>query len=490
MNRTTRITIGGRVFHIEDDGFELLNAYLQSLRVFFAANPDRDEIMGDIEARIAERFAELSAPGAESIPAATVRAVMDSIGSPADLGDDDAPVEEGTLPRKLFRDPRSGVLAGIAAGLAAYLDLDVRVIRALFAIGVLLYGVGAAVYFVLWLVVPAAVTTADELRMRGAPVNLAGIARRFQERVFPPGTGEGIETTFTTSLHHAKRSASVVFDIIERIITTAGGIARKIVGVWFIAAGALLVLFVSVLTTLGLTSLPAAYLDPAYARFLATVPSTTVLLSGATAVIVPAVFLLVAGASIFGRRPAISLAAGYGLAGIWFLSLIALGVTGTRTAMQLHAFAATDPIFRVSELVSAPATLRTLDVERLNASVRVVDGAVPRVTISGRRIDLDRLSVTDDSGVFRVRRRQDVCVLCDSRQVRITVAVPRPDSVVVLGGGVTRDYAAVRERERRAIDSVRTLRRRPAPDTGRLAEAERADRDRAPDALAPVPHRE
>src|SRR3989339_1527177 len=56
MHRTVTITIGGILFHVEDDAFTELDAYLSSIRKHFAAHADTEEIITDIENRIAEEF--------------------------------------------------------------------------------------------------------------------------------------------------------------------------------------------------------------------------------------------------------------------------------------------------------------------------------------------------------------------------------------------------------------------------------------------------
>ena len=50
------INIGGIIFHIEEDGYDKLKNYLDSVNKYFSSFEDSKEIIDDIEGRIAEIF--------------------------------------------------------------------------------------------------------------------------------------------------------------------------------------------------------------------------------------------------------------------------------------------------------------------------------------------------------------------------------------------------------------------------------------------------
>ena len=58
MNRTITMNLNGIIFHIEEDAYEKLNKYLSTIKGYFKDSEGRDEIMSDIEARIAEMLSE------------------------------------------------------------------------------------------------------------------------------------------------------------------------------------------------------------------------------------------------------------------------------------------------------------------------------------------------------------------------------------------------------------------------------------------------
>jgi phage shock protein C len=56
--------------------------------------------------------------------------------------------------KKLLRKREGRMIAGVCAGLAEYFGIDVNLVRLLFGVFVILWGLGALVYVVAWAVVP------------------------------------------------------------------------------------------------------------------------------------------------------------------------------------------------------------------------------------------------------------------------------------------------------------------------------------------------
>lgn len=192
MKKTININLGGTVFHIDEDAFTRLENYLNRLQKQLAQTPGRAEIVSDVELRIAELFQQKQSHPEEVIPLGLVEEVIAVMGKPEDYLDSadagetaagPAPQETFYTGKKLFRDPDSRILGGVASGLAHYFGIDVVWIRLLFIALFFTGGLSFLVYVVLWLAVPKAHTTADRLRMQGQPVNLNTIEA---ERQYPP----------------------------------------------------------------------------------------------------------------------------------------------------------------------------------------------------------------------------------------------------------------------------------------------------------------
>lgn len=192
MKKTLTINLSGYAFNIDSDAYEMLNIYLDKVSAHLADN-ERDEIMKDIEARIADLFAE-RLQNRDVVDAADVAAVIDTLGQPEqfDLNSDPdepqpkaADKEQKRKYRKLYRDPDEQVLGGVAAGMAAYLGWDITVVR-LLLIAVMVAGCGwiIPIYLLLWALLPEAKTAAQKLEMRGIEPNLENIKNYVQSDRF------------------------------------------------------------------------------------------------------------------------------------------------------------------------------------------------------------------------------------------------------------------------------------------------------------------
>ncbi|HSU28619.1 MAG TPA: PspC domain-containing protein [Chitinophagaceae bacterium] len=179
MKKIININLSGRVVPIEDVAYEKLQAYIESLRRYFANEEGRDEIINDIESRIAEIMSEKVRLGAAAITDADVNEIIASMGRPEDFDAvDNEPAtassasrqqgqqQEQTYTKKrrrLYRDSTDKIIGGVCAGLANYMNVDPAIIRLLFAIitfgG---FGFGILIYIILWIVLP--VTDLDEFK--------------------------------------------------------------------------------------------------------------------------------------------------------------------------------------------------------------------------------------------------------------------------------------------------------------------------------------
>lgn len=166
MNKTVTFNLNGLVFTIEEDGYVLLKNYLDQVKAYFAKQPDGLEIVTEIEARIAEKFRQqLDADQRQVLYASDVQQVMAEMGSVADFEAFDAEQEDdfgapamessASRPNRLFRTKYNRVLAGVANGLAVYLNADVSLVRILFLLTTFFFaGFGLILYLVLWIALP------------------------------------------------------------------------------------------------------------------------------------------------------------------------------------------------------------------------------------------------------------------------------------------------------------------------------------------------
>ena len=190
MKKVLQINLGGIAFTIDDDAYRRLDGYMLDLGRYFSRSGYQDDIMTDIEARIAELFSELlKSRGIVEIT--DVEAAIKIMGTPADFGDpgstagsSDAGPWDIKTGKKLFRNPDDKVISGVCSGLAAYFGIqEVLWVRLAFVVIFLTMGFGIVVYLVLWALVPEAKTAADRLAMMGEPANAQNIARMVERGI-------------------------------------------------------------------------------------------------------------------------------------------------------------------------------------------------------------------------------------------------------------------------------------------------------------------
>lgn len=181
MKKVININFQGRVIPIEETAYDLLKQYVESLRKFFAKEEGRDEIINDIEGRIAELFSDILKKGSTCITDADVNIIINSIGRPEDFDTEASTIytqseqqediedkSQAFIARsRLYRDENDKILGGVCAGIAHYLRIDPAIIRILFAIitfgG---FGAGILIYILLWIVVPSQQLERTAIRKR------------------------------------------------------------------------------------------------------------------------------------------------------------------------------------------------------------------------------------------------------------------------------------------------------------------------------------
>ena len=193
MKKTLTVNLGGTVYHIDDDAYRLLDNYLANLKHYFRKQEGAEEIVNDIEIRIAELFAEKVSAGKQVITLADVEEIIARVGKPEDFGvsDDEseprkkeqaASAGQGytrtATTRRLFRDPDNKLLGGVASGLAAYFDWDITLVRILMIVLLFVpYCPMIILYIIGWIIIPEARTAAEKLSMRGEAVTIENIGK-------------------------------------------------------------------------------------------------------------------------------------------------------------------------------------------------------------------------------------------------------------------------------------------------------------------------
>ncbi len=192
MNKIVNINLGGFPFTVDEEAYSLLQSYLETLEAHFSHSQGHEEILFDIEARMAELLQENNTPNT-IVSKKNLNDAIAIMGTPQDFGavtsDEDHIDQTSTEKRssknrakRLFRDPDDKVISGVCAGLASYFGWNDPLWVRIFALLLIFTGgISIIVYIVLMVIVPEANSSADKLAMKGEPINVKTIAKTVKD---------------------------------------------------------------------------------------------------------------------------------------------------------------------------------------------------------------------------------------------------------------------------------------------------------------------
>lgn len=242
MNKTISINLGGFFFHIDEDAYQKLSRYFDAVKR--SLSPDgRDEIMKDIESRIAELFQERLKNDKQVVGLSEIEEVISIMGQPEDYKIDD---EKSTYQssssstnfyypsKRLYRDKENGMLGGIASGIGHYLNIDALWIRILFIISPwITFGTSLVIYIILWILIPEAKTTTQKLEMKGEPINISNIEKKVKEGIDEISEKIG-SIDHQKIANNAKNGAEQIGSILREILSSFFNIFGKIIGAFLV----------------------------------------------------------------------------------------------------------------------------------------------------------------------------------------------------------------------------------------------------------------
>lgn len=248
MKKTYNISLGGRIFHLEEDAGDKLQTYIRTLEKHYLKEEGGTEIMNDIESRIAELFLEyMQEPGKEVITLTDIEKVILIMGSTDDIiAQDYEEPETSRTPRVLYRDPDNSILGGIAAGIAAYFHIPVLFVRLAFILLAIFYGIIILVYLILWIVIPAALTSRQKLEMKGEKINISNIEKNIKDNIHELKENKKMQEGLKKTTDFVSQTVCTTGDLLLRI----GKVILKIIAgvVFAVSLAALITFLVSLLS--------------------------------------------------------------------------------------------------------------------------------------------------------------------------------------------------------------------------------------------------
>ena len=488
MKKNISINLQGIIFHIEEDGFDVLSRYLAEVKAHFANYRGHEDIVADIEGRIAELFSARISPMQQVITLEDVEAMTAKMGRVSDFApdadeDDEATTEAANasagfgssagsfgsataapaaaiaaaatepkrlyrdmanrkiagvaagiaqyfavnplwirlafvvlallspavwrvfdgfgdthfnlqlgswavlgyivlwivLPkrydapahpeallnsgplagRRLFRDTGTGKVAGVAAGLAAYFNIDVTLVRVLLLAGLFAGGFTFLLYIILWIVLPEAKTVSDKLRMRGDAMTLES----FDSSVRNNALADGPATTnrpVGAFVEDAARGLQPLVNFVGSAIRIAAGILLTI-------GGFSLLLMLAIMLGAGIGLIPNSeniVAGDVPAHVLLNGIPTWGLLAGFLAAGIPALWMLLGGLNLLFKRTLLPRTVSLSLLGLWLLSVVGLTMTIARQSRQYQYNAEVEQLERYPALVTPVLMLDSRHVDR------------------------------------------------------------------------------------------------------------------------------
>jgi len=195
MQKVITINLNGHAYQLDEGGYETLRAYLARAGHQLKDNPDRAEIMADLEQAIADKCRTYLGPHKTVVSSSEIDRIVAEMGPVDDVAgesagtDSDSPAggKASDAPpataRRLYRIMDGAMIAGVCNGLATYLQVDATIVRILFLLAAFLTkGVGILAYVIMMFVVPEAKTPEERAAAGGAPFNAKDVVDRVKKQ--------------------------------------------------------------------------------------------------------------------------------------------------------------------------------------------------------------------------------------------------------------------------------------------------------------------
>lgn len=344
MNKTVNINLAGIFFHIDEDAYLKLQHYLDAIKRSFTNSQGRDEIISDIEARVAELFSEKIRDERQVIGTKEVDEVIEIMGQPEDYRIDEEIFEdeprasyEPKSSKQLFRDTTNSYVGGVSSGLGHYLAIDpvwIRLAWILFT--VFSSGAFILIYIAFWIFVPEAKTTADFLAMKGEAVNISNIEKKIKEG-FHDVADKVKDVDYQKYKSKVKSSSTSFFETLGDIFLVLLKIFVKFIGILLliISGSTLIGLFIGLFTVGTFEFVDTPWGEHIGVSNLPDAPLWLVFLLSFFAIGIPFFFLFILGLKILiTNLRSIGTPAKLGLLAVWIASVFGLTFLGIKQATQ------------------------------------------------------------------------------------------------------------------------------------------------------------
>ncbi len=335
MDKTVSISIGGFSFVLDEIAYNKLKTYLQDVKTSLRGTEGIEDIIEDVEIRIAELFRD-RLKFREVVNEDDINYVIATMGHPEQykVEDEDGDTTSSsthstytnqqsyggqqTGAKRLYRDPDDTIITGLSSGLAHYMGVDPWFVRSIWLVlavlGIFTAGVSLLLvlfcYFILLIFVPKAKTTSEKLQMFGQPANIDTLKKNVEQ---------ASEAVVSGSKELSNKLGGA-FGVFGKLLLWFVGFIILSTGIGLIIGG-----FFFFFTTW--TEMPTELFGYLVEEEWMSAASKII---GGILMVIPGVLLTILGVKCFWNNVKVSKAVIFGSIAIWFIALFAIiGITAS-----------------------------------------------------------------------------------------------------------------------------------------------------------------
>lgn len=428
MKKTIQIYMASTTFTYTEEAYEKLQAYLDELRAHFTDDINRDEVMSDIENRIAEKITERKF---SPVTLQNVTTIISEIGEVSHLIEEEQITTKDSQPetipyKKLYRDSDNSKLAGVASGLGAYFNIEPVLFRIAFIVTFFIGGTGFFTYLLLWILVPKAKTASQKLEMRGQKITLKALKKTIKEN------GKTISKNSHGIITWFEKIAKKLWYLFTKIF---GGLMT--VGSFLIIV-ALTTLLGTIILNWDLPFNDLPFKDSSSLKLL-----TVFLFASYLSVIIPLVFLTILGIKILLKKKITLGGTTFSFIGLWTVAIIITGITLSTIITDYYTYTENNPNFQQITKTIPLDDLREIQVEDM--FINLENGKEAKATLTGRPLSIESVFIKNEDGVLKIKDngslKEKVCFFCfnQAAPANITITTPNLSKLKLENGRINFD---------------------------------------------------
>ena len=443
MKRTVSINLNNQNFQIEEEAYDKLAIYLESIKRHCGAGADAAEVVADIENSLAEKLKLSLTPYKEIITIEDINSLIKIMGTmedfdrevggfPAKDSDANKVTTEKKTKRKLYRDVDNAIIGGVASGLGNYFDVDPVLFRIIFCALIFAGGSAFPIYILLWIAMPEAKTAYQKLEMQGqtptlaAFKNLAKAGKQLQEdwkkRWQRRSTINKVISLPLVIVNGVFSAIKKVWAIIWPVIRLGFGILLSIfsfIGLGAIGIGSLMLILYN-------NSLYQISFIP-ISELTSLLPYNLIIIAGFLSLAIPTLLIFIGGVSIIRKKSLINLTAGSIMLGAWMVAGICFCAFGLRYLPEIKNKFDNYPLTnRVEETIDIDG-IQEINADGSLINIYIRANTSTPATLSGRQVDLDNIEIKRDGNKLTLTEKIQIektgaCLDCHLLPIKLTIA--------------------------------------------------------------------